>query len=122
MRSIFLTAAVLMLGAAHAPAYADCITEPFSLPYFGGSAVTAIAARSGEPCSISGVTGGASTISSVEVSAPPRNGSATVGQGYAVWYRSHPGFTGVDAFEFTMSGTSGGRPGTSTVRVQVTVQ
>jgi hypothetical protein len=45
-----------------------------------------------------------------------------VGQGYAVWYRSQPGFTGADAFEFTMSGTSDGRPGTSTVRVQVTVQ
>ena len=122
MRPILLTAAALMLGAANGPAYADCITEPFSIPYFGGSAVTAIAARSGEPCSISGVTGGASTISSVEVSAPPRNGSATVGQGYAVWYRSQPGFTGADAFEFTMSGTSDGRPGTSTVRVQVTVQ
>ena len=70
----------------------------------------------------SGVTGGASIISSVQVSAPPRNGSATVGDGYAVWYRSQPGFTGADAFEFTMSGTSDGRPGTSTVRVQVTVQ
>jgi hypothetical protein len=42
MRSILLTAAALMLGGAHAPAYADCITEPFSIPYFGGSAVTAI--------------------------------------------------------------------------------
>jgi hypothetical protein len=120
MRPILLAAATLL--GAHAPAYADCVTEPFSIPYFGGSAVTAMAARSGEPCSISGVTGGMSTISSVEVSAPPRNGTATVGQGYAVWYRSQPGFTGADVFEFAMSGTTEGRPGTSTVRVQVTVQ
>jgi hypothetical protein len=37
MKSIPLTAAALMLGAAHAPAYADCILEPFSIPYFDGS-------------------------------------------------------------------------------------
>ena len=47
------------------------------------------------------------------MSAPPRNGSVTVGQGYTVWYGSRPGFTGADAFEFTMSGTSEGRPGTT---------
>ena len=54
--------------------------------------------------------------------APPRNGTATVGDGDASLVPLQPGFTGADAFEFTMSGTSDGRPGTSTVRVQVTVQ
>ena len=51
-----------------------------------------------------------------------RHVADAAGDGDAVWYRSQPGFTGADAFEFTMSGTSDGRPGTSTVRVQVTVQ
>jgi|tagenome__1003787_1003787.scaffolds.fasta_scaffold20841971_3 hypothetical protein len=35
--------------------------------------------------SVWGVTGGNSIISSVQVSAAPRNGTATVGQGDAVW-------------------------------------
>jgi len=122
MKQPFLMGAALLLGVSHAPAHADCMTEPFSIPYWGVSTVTAMSARSGEPCSVRGVTGGASVISSVQVSAPPRNGTATVGDGDAVWYRSQPGFTGEDAFEFTMSGTSDGRPGTSTVRVQVTVR
>ena len=112
----------LMLTMACSAARAACATEPFSIPYWGVSTVTAMSATSGEPCSVRGVTGGASVISSVQVSAPPRNGTATVGDGDAVWYRSQPGFTGEDAFEFTMSGTSDGRPGTSTVRVQVTVR
>lgn len=112
----------LMLTMACSAARAACATEPFSIPYWGVSTVTAMSATSGEPCSVRGVTGGASVISSVQVSAPPRNGTATVGDGDAVWYRSQPGFTGEDAFEFTMSGTSDGRLGTSTVRVQVTVR
>jgi hypothetical protein len=110
----------LMLTMASNAARAACASEPFSIPYWGVSTVTAMSATSGEPCSVRGVTGGESVISSVQVSA--RNGTASVGEGDAVWYRSQPGFTGADAFEFTMSGTSDGRPGSSTVRVQVTVQ
>jgi hypothetical protein len=119
MRGSFLFSVLLV---AAQPAGAACMSEPFSIPYWGVNGVTAMAVTSGESCSVSGVTGGNSIISSVQVSTAPRNGTATVGQADAVWYRSHPGFTGADLFEFTMSGASDGRPGSSTVRVQVTVQ
>ena len=73
--------------------------------------VTAMSVTSGEPCSISTNTGGTSIISSIQVSAPPRNGTARTGEGDAVWYQSRPGFIGSDAFEFTVAGTTDGRPG-----------
>jgi hypothetical protein len=119
-RTRFLIA-VLLLGASHGPLHAACASEPFTIPYWGVNGVTAMAVSSGEPCSIPSLTGGTSMINAMQVSAPPRNGTARVGND-AVWYQSHPGFVGPDAFEFTVSGTTDGRPGSSTVRVQVTVQ
>jgi hypothetical protein len=45
-------------------------------------------------------------ISSVQISAPPRNGTATKGQDMSPGIVHEPGYTGPDAFEFTVSGTT----------------
>ena len=118
-----LIVASVLLGCSYWPAYADCAVEPWSIPYLGSNTSTAMLVGSGQVCQIDPGVGGTNVITSVTISVPARNGSASVGAGGdAVLYQSQPGFTGRDSFTFTLSGSGPGGSGSSAVQVSVTVQ
>jgi len=121
LRAVVVTS--VLLGCSCWPAYADCAVEPWSIPYLGSNTSTTMLAGSGQVCQISPGVGGTNVITSVTISVPARNGSASVGAGGdAVLYQSQPGFTGQDSFTFTLSGSGPGGSGSSAVQVSVTVQ
>jgi hypothetical protein len=121
LRVVIVTSA--LLGFSYWPAYADCAVEPWSIPYLGSNTSTTMLAGSGQVCQISPSVGGTNVITSVTISVPARNGSASVGAGGdAVLYQSQPGYTGPDSFTFTLSGSGPGGSGLSAVQVSVTVQ
>jgi hypothetical protein len=80
-----------------------------------------MAVGSGQACQIDPGVGGTNIITSIAISAPPRNGSASASAD-VVQYQSRPGFTGSDSFTFTISGSGPGGAGTSSVQVSVSVQ
>ena len=114
--------ASVLLGCSYWPAYADCAVEPWSIPYLGSNTSTTMLAGSGQVCQIDPGVGGTNIITSITISVPARNGSASVGTGDVVSYQSQPGFTGQDSFTFTLSGSGPGGSGSSAVQVSVTVQ
>ena len=114
--------ASVLLGCSYWPAYADCAVEPWSIPYLGSNTSTTMLAGSGQVCQIDPSVGGTNVITSITISVPARNGSASVGAGDVVSYQSQPGFTGQDSFTFTLSGSGPGGSGSSAVQVSVTVQ
>jgi Big-like domain-containing protein len=115
-----IIAASVLVGS-HWPVYAQCAVEPWSIPYLGSNTSTTMLAGSGQVCQISPGAGGTNVITSVTISVPARNGSASV-SGDAVLYQSQSGFTGQDSFTFTLSGSGPGGSGSSAVQVNVTVQ
>ena len=114
--------ASVLLGCSYWPAYAQCAVEPWSIPYLGSNTSTTMLAGSGQVCQIDPGVGGTNVITSVTISVPARNGSASVGAGDVVSYQSQSGFTGQDSFTFTLSGSGPGGSGSSAVQVSVTVQ
>jgi len=113
--------ASVLLGCSYWPAFADCAVEPWSIPYLGSNTSTTMLTGSGQVCQIYPGVGGTNVITSVTISVPARNGSASVSDD-TVLYQSQPGFAGQDSFTFTLSGSGPSGSGSSTVQVSVTVQ
>jgi hypothetical protein len=74
---------------------------------------------SGKTCT-RGLKYGAVTINNVKVTAPPQSGKVTV-QGPGFSYTAKPDFEGQDEFTIQVSGTTVRMPGTSDIRVTVSV-
>jgi len=120
MRRLILAAAFLIaLASAEASA---CAFTPFYFVTYGGSGTsTHMQAASGKPCAIPLSTGGRHSYSAIAISTQAKNGAARAGA-TSVTYQSRPGYKGGDFFEFRMTGSGPSRSGTSSVRVDVTVQ
>ncbi len=113
--------ACFMLASNFAWAQGQCAVQPWSLPYYGSNTSTSMSVGSGQPCQIYPSVGGTNVITSVSISSPPGNGSASASND-VVTYQSRPGFTGQDSFTFTISGSGPGGAGSSAVQVSVSVQ
>ena len=120
MRTIVLAAtiAVLMLTA---PAEAACQVPPHRF-VFGSELELEVEITGGTRCPITVRLGAKSTAQSNRITNPPANGTARTSGAAGVIYQPKAGFTGRDAFAFTVCGGGGGRSGCSTVRVRVSVQ
>jgi hypothetical protein len=116
-----IVAVSVLWGCSYGPVSAQCAVQPWSIPYFGSNTSTTMAVGSGQPCQVYTNVGGTNIFTSVAVSAPPSNGSASASDD-AVTYQSQSGFTGQDVFTFTVSGSGPGGSGSSSVQVSVTVQ
>ena len=112
---------LMFLGGCPA-AYAECAVMPWSIPYLGSNTSTSMSVSSGEVCRIDTSVGGTNVITSVVVSAPSANGTASTNGADVVMYQSRPGYTGPDSFTFTISGSGPGGSGSSSIQVNVTVQ
>lgn len=112
---------LIFLGCC-VPAYAECGVMPWSVPYLGSNTSTSMSVSSGEVCRIDTSVGGTNVITSVVISAPAANGTASTNGGDVIMYQSRPGYTGPDGFTFTISGSGPGGSGSSSIQVSVTVQ
>ena len=111
----------LLLASGPAAAQGQCAVQPWSVPYYGSNTSTSMSVGSGQACQIYPSVGGTNIITSVAVSSPPANGTASASND-VVTYQSQPGFTGQDSFTFTISGSGPGGAGSSAVQVSVSVQ
>jgi len=115
-------AIAILLSVVAAPAFADCVVDPWRIPYLGSNVTAYVGAHAGESCQIPVYVGGTSMIQSITISAAPGQGTATVGQGDIVWYQPNPGFVGQDTFAFVVTGSGPGSSGSSTVQVSISVR
>ena len=113
---------LLFVCAMPGAALADCVVDPWSIPYMGSNVTAYVGARAGEQCQIPVYVGGTNTLQSIAINSPPGNGTAVVGQGDIIYYQPNPGFAGQDAFSFSVTGGGPGGSGTSIVQVRLTVR
>ena len=116
----YLVFALMFFGGS-VSAQAQCGVMPWSIPYLGSNTTTSMVVSSGEACPIYTSVGGTNIITSVNVTAPAGNDTASAGDD-TVTYQSQPGYTGPDSFTFSVTGSGPGGSGTSAVQVSVTVQ
>lgn len=120
MRTIVLAAAITVLMQTTG-AEAACQVPPHRF-VFGSELELDVEITGGTRCPITVRLGANSSAQSNRISSPPANGMARTSGAAGVLYQPRVGFTGKDAFAFTVCGSGGGRSGCSTVRVRVTVQ
>ena len=120
MRRVTLAAAIAVLMLA-TRAEAACQVSAHRF-VFGSELDLDVEITGGTRCPITVRLGAKSTAQSNRISSPPANGMARTSGAAGVLYQPKAGFTGRDAFAFTVCGSGGGRSGCSTVRVRVTIQ
>jgi len=75
--------------------------------------------RTGESC-VRGIRYGAAVVDEVKLVTTPQFGQVTL-QGTAFYYQAAPEFHGADAFALSVSGKVNQIPGSSTIRVLVSI-
>ena len=122
MNPTFFILALGGLVATTNVSLAGCLIRGTSYRMNSDTVEWGLSTSSGENCGRTFRAGGRSTFTGVRIGSPPRNGSARVG-GMGFSYKSKAGFKGSDSFTVLVSGTTAGSgAGTSTIKVDVTVQ
>ena len=117
-----LVSATAFLIASAGTEASACAFTPFYFVTYGGSGTsTHMQATSGKPCAIPLSTGGRHSYSAIVIGTQAKNGTARAAAS-SVTYQSKPGYRGSDFFEFRMTGSGPSRSGTSSIKVDVTVQ
>ena len=119
MRGIALGAALLALSTGAAEA--KCNNTPKFPSAADAEIATTMNVSTGMLCAVTVRPRARETFGSAAITKLPSNGTARVRGPDRVAYRSNRGYSGPDAFSFSINSTIDGKPAQSTVNVGITV-
>ncbi len=98
-----------------------CSSKPPYLPW-GGHGSATITVSGGQPCGIGWHDTGATILDSMSVTSQPAHGSLRPQDQHLIIFAPAAGYKGQDSFTLSMREHNGGRSGTLSVTVSVTIQ
>lgn len=108
--------------AGTAPALARCERSGYdAVPQKNSRSDVRMVASSGKECVLRLAAGRRVVVVARRIAVAPSNGKATI-EGETVFYRSFPGYKGVDRFTAEIEGRSSDGDGVATIAVTVSVE